>query len=72
MGKLTEFLIVLNTQRQVFYPGEQIVGQVVLNLNQPMDMKGIKMEFEGIIQCVYLVEHRVYIFFSFIIGALNS
>lgn len=56
MGKLTEFLIVLNTQRQVFYPGEQIVGQVVLNLNQPMDMKGIKMEFEGKAYCHWTEE----------------
>ena len=47
MGKLTEFIIILNTQRIVFYPGEQISGQVVVNLLEPMDMRGIKLEFEG-------------------------
>ena len=47
MGKLTEFIIILNTQRVVFYPGEQISGQVVVNLLEPMDMRGIKLEFEG-------------------------
>ena len=47
MGKLTEFIIILNTQRVVFYPGEQISGQVVVNLLEPMDMRGIQLEFEG-------------------------
>lgn len=47
MGKLTEFIIILNTQRVVFYPGEQISGQVVVNLLEPMDMRGIELEFEG-------------------------
>ena len=47
MGKLTEFIIILNTQRVVFYPGEQISGQVVVNLLKPMDIRGIKLKFEG-------------------------
>ena len=47
MGKLTEFIIILNTQRVVFYPGEQISGQVVVNLPEPMAMRGIILELEG-------------------------
>lgn len=47
MGKLTEFIILLNTQPVVFYPGEQISGQVFVNFLGRMDMRGIELEFEG-------------------------
>ena len=47
MGKLTEFIIVLDTEREVFYPGELISGKVVVSLVRPMDMRGIKREFKG-------------------------
>ena len=47
MGKLTEFIIILNTQRVVFYPGEKISGQVVVDLLEPMNMRGIELKFEG-------------------------
>ena len=45
--KLTEFIIILNTQPVVFYPGEQISGQVFVNFLGRMDMRGIELEFEG-------------------------
>ena len=49
MGKVTEFRILLNTNRQVFYPGEQISGNVVLTLNETLETKGIRLVFEGTI-----------------------
>ena len=48
MGKIQFFAINFNTERQVFYPGEQLSGNVVLVLNEPMEARAIKMEFEGI------------------------
>ena len=47
MGKIAEFNIVLHNNRQVFYPGEQLSGEVILNLNEPMKMKAIRIECEG-------------------------
>ena len=47
MGKVTNFSILLNTNRKVFYPGEQIVGQVVVCLSESLETKGIKLVFEG-------------------------
>ena len=48
MGKIQFFAINFNTERQVFYPGEQLAGNVVLVLNEPMEARAVKMEFEGI------------------------
>ena len=48
MGKLQFLAINFNNERQVFYPGEQLAGNVVLILNGPMEVRAIKMEFEGI------------------------
>lgn len=47
MGKTAEFNILLASNRQVFYPGEQMAGSVVLNLHEPMDMKGLYIECYG-------------------------
>ena len=42
-----EFVIELDSTRHVFYPGEQITGNVILGLPGPMMMRGITIEFEG-------------------------
>ena len=47
MGKLTEFRVTLNTEREVFYPGKLISGKVVVSLATPMDMKGIILDFKA-------------------------
>ena len=47
MGKLNLFGINFNTDKQVFYPGEQLSGYVIVNLKEPMDTRCIKIEFEG-------------------------
>lgn len=46
-----EFSIQLDSNRQVFYPGEQITGNVVLDLHGQMNMKGVTIEFEGKSEC---------------------
>lgn len=53
MGKLTEFFINYDTNRQVYYPGEVLRGSVVVNLNEPMQMRGIKLELHGMKFCLY-------------------
>ncbi|XP_066930482.1 arrestin domain-containing protein 3-like [Clytia hemisphaerica] len=42
-----EFSIMLDSNRQVFYPGETVTGNVILDLQGQMSMKGITIEFEG-------------------------
>lgn len=42
-----EFSVKLDTNRQVFYPGETISGHVVVNLQGQLQMRGIKIEFDG-------------------------
>ena len=42
-----EFSIKLDSNRQVFYPGESITGNVILDIQGQMNMKGITIEFEG-------------------------
>jgi len=51
MGKLTEFFIGYDTNRQVYYPGEVLRGSIVVNLNEPMQMRGIKLELHGKAYC---------------------
>jgi len=48
MGKLSLFTIKLDNERQVIYPGEQLTGYVTVILNEPMEIRSIRMEFEGI------------------------
>jgi len=48
MGKLSLFTINLDNERQVIYPGEQLTGYVTVILNEPMEIRSIRMEFEGI------------------------
>jgi len=56
MGKIQFFAINFNTERQVFYPGEQLAGNVVLVLTEPMEARAIKMEFEGKSYCHWYEE----------------
>jgi len=42
-----EFTILLDSNRQVFYPGESITGNVILDIQGQMNMKGVTIEFEG-------------------------
>ena len=56
MSKIAEFSVNLNTNRQVYYPGSQIAGYVVLNLIQPMNMRGLRIELEGKAHCHWTVE----------------
>ena len=54
---LTEFAVNLDTNRHVFYPGEQLTGHVVVHLNNFMEMRGLRIEFQG--KCT----HQFYFFF---------
>ena len=58
MGKLSLFTINFDNERQVVYPGEQLTGYVTVVLNEPMEVRGIRLEFEGI---------NYYIFYLFFI-----
>lgn len=61
MGKTAEFNILLASNRQVFYPGEQMAGSVVLNLHEPMDMKGLYIECYGN-NLTYNIYYKFYFF----------
>ncbi|XP_065656482.1 arrestin domain-containing protein 3 [Hydra vulgaris] len=47
MVKLTEFAIIFDNNREVFYPGEEVTGSVVMGLSRPMEMRGIKLIVAG-------------------------
>eukprot|EP00058_Branchiostoma_floridae_P026570 XP_002612061.1 hypothetical protein BRAFLDRAFT_94151 [Branchiostoma floridae] len=47
MGKLQEFSIVFNNNVDVFQNGQWVCGQVVVNLNEGMKMRGIRLKFHG-------------------------
>ena len=47
MGKLEEFYIILEGGRRVYYPNEQLHGQVIVNLNSPMKMRNIRLKLCG-------------------------
>ena len=40
MGKLNKFQVLLNNPRGVFYPGEVVAGNVVVDLKEEMKMRG--------------------------------
>ena len=40
MGKISQFHVVLNSPQAVYFAGQWIQGQVILNLNEEMKMKG--------------------------------
>ena len=48
VSKIIEFNIVLHSNRQVFYPGDEISGEVILNLEEPIEMEGLYIECQGI------------------------
>ncbi|XP_078598581.1 arrestin domain-containing protein 3-like isoform X1 [Branchiostoma floridae x Branchiostoma japonicum] len=47
MGKLQEFSIVFNNNVDVFQNGQWVCGQVVVNLNEGMKMRGVRLKFHG-------------------------
>ncbi|XP_065679649.1 arrestin domain-containing protein 3 isoform X3 [Hydra vulgaris] len=51
MGKLTEFAILFDNNREVFYPGQNVSGCVVMTLSSPMEMRGIKLIAQGKGEC---------------------
>ncbi|XP_047138082.1 arrestin domain-containing protein 3 [Hydra vulgaris] len=51
MGKLTEFAILFDHNREVFYPGQNVSGCVVMTLSSPMEMRGIKLLAQGKGEC---------------------
>jgi hypothetical protein len=40
MGKLNAFIIQLQNQNAIFYPGQAVNGQVYVDLNAEMKMRG--------------------------------
>ena len=62
MGKVQHFSISFNNERQVYYPGEQLSGNVVLVLKEPMETRAIKMEFEGI--HYFCISKRLYAYIT--------
>jgi len=57
MGKIQFLAINFANERQVYYPGEQLAGVVVLSLSAPMEARCIKMEFEGKGYCHWSETH---------------
>lgn len=51
MGKLSDFVINLDSTRQVFYPGELLTGQVVMTLKAPLKMRSIRIHLGGRAYC---------------------
>lgn len=47
MGKLKKFHIVYDNSSAIFYPGQIITGQVIVVLSEPMEMRGIELEYKG-------------------------
>ncbi|XP_077969659.1 arrestin domain-containing protein 2-like [Styela clava] len=47
MGKLSMFGITLEGNRTVYFPGDFIKGQVLIQVTEPMKMKAIKIKFVG-------------------------
>ncbi|XP_039254091.2 arrestin domain-containing protein 17-like [Styela clava] len=47
MGKLTQFGLLFNEERAVYFPGNTISGQLVVQLSSPMEMKAIRIKFVG-------------------------
>ncbi|CAG2239996.1 unnamed protein product [Mytilus edulis] len=47
MGKLNAFIIQLQNQNAIFYPGQPVHGQVYVDLNADMKMREVRLKFEG-------------------------
>ncbi|XP_066267267.1 arrestin domain-containing protein 3-like isoform X1 [Branchiostoma lanceolatum] len=47
MGKLQEFSVMFNNNVDVFQNGQWVCGQVVVNLNEGMKMRGVRLKFHG-------------------------
>lgn len=61
MGKLRLFGINLNTNSQVFYSGQQLSGYVIIDLSEPMETRGLRIEFEGL----YYFQYYIVLHFKF-------
>ncbi|XP_019631446.1 PREDICTED: arrestin domain-containing protein 3-like [Branchiostoma belcheri] len=57
MGKLQEFSVVFNNNVDVFQNGQWVCGQVVVNLNEAMKMRGIRLKFKGHAYVHWTEEH---------------
>lgn len=57
MGKLSLFQITLDSPQVVYYPGQQISGNVTLTFNEPMKMRKIKMKMKGESYCHWTEQH---------------
>ena len=51
---IRQFSIILDTNRQVFYPGETLSGNVVLDVSGAYKVNGITLKFEGEFICSYI------------------
>ena len=52
---IRQFSIKLDTNRQVFYPGETISGNVILDVNGAYNVKEIAIKFEGMFIDVLMI-----------------
>lgn len=50
MSKLEEFRIVIQDEKKVYYPGEVVRGEVILDLKAEMEIVGISLEFCGLVK----------------------
>ena len=57
MGKISQFSISFNTQQPVYYPGQVLTGNVALELNHPMDMRGVRIKLQGKGYCHWTERH---------------
>ncbi|XP_066268345.1 arrestin domain-containing protein 3-like isoform X2 [Branchiostoma lanceolatum] len=59
MGKLQEFSIQFTNNTDVFMPGQWITGQVTVDLNDEMKMRGIRLNFQGKGHVWWTEDHQV-------------
>ncbi|XP_046556377.1 arrestin domain-containing protein 3-like isoform X2 [Haliotis rubra] len=57
MGKLSLFEVSYSKERPVYYPGEPVEGQVTVELNDTMKMRGMHLRFKGMAR-VHWTEER--------------
>ncbi|XP_067665042.1 arrestin domain-containing protein 3-like [Haliotis asinina] len=57
MGKLGVFEVSYSKERPAYYPGETVEGQVTVELNDAMKMRGIHLRFKGMAR-VHWTEER--------------
>ncbi|XP_013417446.1 arrestin domain-containing protein 3 [Lingula anatina] len=60
MGKLNVFAISLPNQYAVYHAGEVVQGHVLVELNEPMKMRGVRIELKGFAYVHWTEQHTTH------------